>query len=88
MRIVRFLGFTGIEHLYCTCTAHNGDFGGRPCVVHVAAELLTAHHDVASSVALAQCHGYLGHCGFAVSVEKLGAMQDYAVVFLACTGRN
>ncbi len=41
-------------------TAHNGDFSGRPCVVHIAAKLLAAHHDMAAAVALAQVTVTLG----------------------------
>ena len=45
-RIFLFLSFTGIQYLNGTCTTHYSDFSSRPCVVHVTAELLTAHYDV------------------------------------------
>jgi len=45
--------FFGVEHFYGAGTTHNGDFGCRPCIVHVATELLAAHHDMAAAIALA-----------------------------------
>ena len=86
--VVGSLGLFGIEHLDGTCATHHGNLGGGPSVVHVAAELLARHHDVAAAVALAECDGDLGHGGFAVGIEQLGSVEDHAVVFLACAGEE
>ena len=83
-----FLGFLGIEHAYSTFGSHHCDFGGRPGVVHIAAELLAAHHDVASAVALAQSHSNLRHSSLTVSVKQLGTVKDNAVVLLTCAGEE
>ncbi len=86
--VVRFLCFLGVEHFYGACASHNCDFCSRPCVVHVAAELLAAHHDVAAAIALAERNGDFGHSSFAVSVKELGSMENHAVVFLTCSGEE
>ena len=86
--IVRSLGLLGIEHLDCTCTTHNCDFSCGPCVVHIATQLLAAHHDVAAAVALAECDGNLGHSGLSVGIEKFCAVQNHTVVLLTCTGKE
>ena len=86
--VVRCLGFLGVEYFYGACTAHYGDFRRRPCIVHVAAQLFAAHHDVRAAVALAECYRYLGHGGFAIGVKQFGAMQDYAVVLLTGAGKE
>ena len=86
--IFLLLGLLGIEDGSSTAGTHYGNLGCRPCVVHVATELLTAHHDVATTIALAQGNGYLGHSSFAEGVEQLGTVEDNGVVLLACTGEE
>ena len=43
---------------------------------------------MAAAVALAQGNGYFGHGGFAIGVEQFGAVENHAVVFLACSGEE
>ena len=88
LRVFLSLGFFHIKHFGSTRRTHHGDFSRWPCVVHIAAELLAAHHDVASAVALADCHSHLRHCSLAVGVEELRAVKDYGVVFLACARKE
>ena len=82
------LGFLGTEHCHGTRGTHNGNLGVGPCVVEVGAELLAAHHNVASTIALAEGDGHLGHGCFAVGVEQLGAVQDDGIVLLAGAGEE
>ena len=42
--------FLAIQHLNGTAGTHHGDFGGRPSIVHVVAQLLAAHHKVRTTV--------------------------------------
>ncbi len=86
--VVGNLCLFGIKHLDCACATHYGDFGSRPCIVHVATELLAAHHDVASAVALAECHRHLGHGSLAIGIEQFRTVEDDTVVFLACAGEE
>ena len=86
--IFLLFGFLAIEDGHGTAGAHHGDFGRGPSVVEVGLELLAAHHDVRTAVALAQGHGHLGHGGFAVGVEQFRTVADDSVVFLACAGEE
>ncbi len=78
----------GVEHAYSAFSTHDSDFCRRPSVVHVAAELLAAHHDVAAAIALAERNGYLRHGGFSVCIEELCAVEDDTVVLLAGSGKE
>ena len=76
------------EDGYCAAGTHYGNLGRGPCVVEVGFELLAAHYDVASAVALAECYSHLGHGSFAVCVEQFSSVADNGVVFLAGTGEE
>ena len=39
-------------------------------------------------LALAQCHGNFGHGSLAVGIEQFCAVENHAVVFLTCTGKE
>ena len=39
-----------IKHCSSTTSTHNSNFCRGPCIVHIATELLTAHHDMATTV--------------------------------------
>ena len=84
-RIGSFLGFLGIEYLNCTGTTHYGNFGCRPCIVHIATQLLAAHHNVRTSIRLAQGNSHLRHSSLSVSVQQFCTMQDNGIVFLSCS---
>ena len=43
---------------------------------------------MASAVALAEGYGNLGNGSLAVSIEKFGSVEDYAVVLLSCAGKE
>ena len=79
------LGLLGVEDGSSTAGTHYGNLSCGPCVVHVATELLTAHHDVATTIALAQGNGYLGHGGLAEGVEQLGTVENHGIVLLTCS---
>ena len=81
-------GFLRIEDTNCAFGTHHCDFSSRPCIVHIATELLAAHHDVAAAIALAESDSDLRHCSFAVSIEKFSTGKDDSVVFLTCTGKE
>ena len=81
-------GLFGAEDGYSAAGAHYGYFGRRPCVVEVGLELLAAHYDVTAAVAFAECYGYFGYRGFAVSEKQLGALVDNGVVLLTCSGKE
>ena len=86
--IVGSLRLLGIKHLNGSCATHNRNLGCRPGIVHIAAELLARHHDMAAAVALAECDGDLGHCSLSVSIEELGSVKDDTVVLLTCAGKE
>ena len=68
--------------------SHDGNFGGWPGVVHVAANVLGAHDAIGSAVSFAGDDGDLGHSGFGKGVEQLGAVHDDAAVLLLHTGKE
>ena len=83
-RIFLFFSFLHIEHFGSTGSTHHSNFCRRPCVVHIATQLLTAHHNVATAIALADCYGHLGHSGFAVGIKQFCAVKDNGIIFLSC----
>src|ERR1700733_12131752 len=68
--------------------AHDGDLGGGPGEVDVAAEVLGAHDVVGAAVGLAGDDGDLGHGGLGVGVQQLGAAADDAGPFLGDAGQE
>src|SRR6201999_3155742 len=58
--------------------AHDGDLGGGPGEVDVAAEVLGAHDVVGAAVGLPGDDGDLGDGGLGVGVQELGAAADDA----------
>src|SRR5579884_661777 len=64
-------------------STHDGDFGGGPGVVEVAAHVFAVHDVVSAAVGFARNHRDLGNGGFAIGIEQLRAMPDDAAVFLA-----
>ena len=67
--IFLIFGFACVQYFYCSCSTHYCDFSSRPCVVHVTAKLLTAHHDVRTTVRFTQCDSNLRHSSFTVSIQ-------------------
>src|SRR5512146_781997 len=68
--------------------AHDGDLGGGPGEVDVAAEVLGAHDVVGAAVGLAGDDGDLGDDGLGVGVQQLGAAADDAAPFLGGAGQE
>ena len=52
LRILDSLDVLAHEDFHSALAAHNSDFGGRPCVVDVAAQVFGAHHAVSATVVL------------------------------------
>ena len=85
LRIVTVLSENDFHRTLC---AHHRDFGCRPCVVQIAAQVLRCHHVVCAAISLARDHGYLGHCRFGIGEQQLRPMLDDAVVLLAGPGKK
>lgn len=77
-----------VDDLYGAIGAHHGDLGSGPGVVHIAPQMLGAHHTIGAAVGLAQDHGHLGHGGLGEGEEQLGAVADDAAVLLAGAGHE
>ena len=89
LRVLRIgLDVLGVENVHGTVGTHHGDVGGRPGVVDVAAELLAAHHDVGTAVALAEGDGHLRNRSLAIGVQKLRTVGDDGAVFLLGAGQE
>ena len=71
-----------------TVGAHNGDLGGGPGQNHVGTQVFGAHSQIGAAVSLAGDHGHLGHGGFAVGVQHLGAVADDAAELLSGAGQE
>src|SRR5262249_5592231 len=68
--------------------AHDGDLGGGPGEVDVAAEVLGAHDVVGAAVGFAGDDGDLGDGGLGVGVQQLGASSDDPGPFLGHAGQE
>src|SRR5262249_38717464 len=87
-RFFRLVGFLLVQDVDGTLGAHDGQLGTGPRHVVVGADVLGAHDVVRAAVGLARDHGDLGHGGFAVRVEQLGAVLDDAAPFLLRAGEK
>ena len=68
--------------------SHDGDFGSRPGVVHIAAQMLRAHHVIGPAIGLARDHRDLGYGRLGEGEQQLGAVFDDAAVFLGGAGQE
>ena len=84
-RIGCFFCFLRIQYFYGTSSSHYGNLSSRPCIVHIATQLLTAHHDVRTSIRLTKGYCYFRHGSFAVCIQQLRTVQDDCIVFLTCS---
>ena len=80
--------FAAVEDADGAGGAHDGDLGGGPGEVDVAAEVLGAHDVVGAAVGLAGDDGDLGDGGLGVGVQEFRAAADDAVVLLGDAGQE
>src|SRR6202035_1887668 len=80
--------FAAVQDVDGAGGARDGDLGGGPGGVALAAEVLGAHDVVGAAVGLAGDDGDLGDGGLGVGVQQLGAAADDAGPFLAGAGQE
>src|SRR5258707_7916028 len=80
--------FAAVEDADGAGGAHDGDLGGGPGEVDVAAEVLGAPDVVGAAVGFAGDDGDLGDGGLGVGVEQLGAAADDPGVLLGDAGQE
>jgi hypothetical protein len=80
--LVRIAQFGAVEDLHRALRPHDGDLGGRPGIVHVAADVLRRHDVIGPAIGLAGDQRDLGHGGLGIGEQQLGAVLDEAAVFL------
>ena len=68
--------------------AHDRDFGCRPGIIHVAAQVFRTHHIIRAAIGLARDHGDFRHRRFGISEEQFGAMLDQTAIFLLGPGHE
>src|SRR5487761_945928 len=88
LRVVGARQFAAVEDADGAGGAHDGDLGGGPGEVDVAAEVLGAHDVVGAAVGFAGDDGDFGDGGLGVGVEQLGAAADDAGVLLRDAGQE
>ncbi len=76
------------DDLHRALRPHDGDLGGRPGKIDVAAQMLRAHHVIGATIGLAGDHRHLWHGAFGVGIEQLGAVLDDAAEFLRRAGQE
>jgi len=74
--------FLAIEHVDGAFRPHHRDLGGRPRVVHVAADMLRRHHAVGSAVRLSGDDDGRGNRRLREGVQQLRTVADDPVVLL------
>ena len=67
---------------------HHGNLGGRPSIVHIAAQVFGTHHIIGPAIGLAGDHREFGHGRFGIGEQKLGAVLDEAAIFLLGAGQE
>lgn len=87
-------GFGGIAEVFAVqdfhraLRAHDGDLGGRPGIVDVAAQMFGGHDAIGAAIGFAGNDGDFGHGRFAVGVEQFRAVFDHAAIFLIRAGQE
>src|SRR5581483_10709154 len=80
------LARASVQDLDRALRAHHRDLRARPGKVQVAAHRARVHHDVRTSVRLAEHDRDAGHGGAGVREGKLGAVADHAAPFEVLAG--
>lgn len=77
------------EYDFCsTFSAHNGNLGSWPGVIHIGSDVFGVHNIVSSTVCFAgdECDTWYG--GFAECLQELGSVGDDTVPFLVGAGQE
>ena len=77
-----------LQYTYGTASTHHSDLSVWPCVAYIAAELLTAHHDVATTVRLTDSYSYLRYSSLTESKHQFCSVIDDTSVLLTCTAEE
>ena len=71
-----------MEHVDGSLWSHHCDLGPWPGQVHIASQMLGAHHNVGATVGLARDNRDLGHRRLSIGKDHLGSMTDNTTMLL------
>ncbi|ENN89690.1 hypothetical protein RHSP_69692 [Rhizobium freirei PRF 81] len=86
--LLRICEIGAVENFRRALGAHDGDFGTRPCIVHIRADMLRRHHVIGATIGLARDQRHHRHRGLGIGKQQLGAMLDHAAIFLRRAGQE
>ena len=87
-QLLRIVAVAAEDDLHRAFRAHDRDFGGRPGIVHVTAQMLGRHDVIGAAIGLAGDDRDLRHRRLGIGVEQLGAVLDDPAIFLGRAGQE
>src|SRR5271157_255186 len=88
IRVWGLLDFVPIDDVYRAFRSHHRDFGRRPGVIHVGANVLGRHDAIRAAVSFARDDGHLGHGRLGKGEEQLRSVGDDAAELLLRAGQK